>query len=244
MLGDLAAEEDGFFLLAVGERAHFAHAPVADHVTGDIGGALDVVAGAGGEVAEENLLRSAATHQHAELCLEEFLRVGVLVVDGQLHRDAQGHAARDDGDLVDGIGARGHGGDHGVAGLMVGGVPFLFLGEDHGLALDAHQDLVLGHLEIVHGHTLAALAGGPQRRFVHQIGQVGAGEARRAAGDDGEFHVFRKGHLARVHAEDFLAALPVGARDHHAAVEAAGAQQGRVEHVGTIGGGDEDDALV
>ena len=31
----------------------------------------------------------------------------------------------------------------------------------------------------------AILAGGHQRRFVHQVGQIGAGEARCAAGEHG-----------------------------------------------------------
>ena len=44
--------------------------------------------------------------------------------------------------------------------------------------------------------------------------------------------------------QDALAALHVGPRHDDAAVEAPGAQQRRVEHVGPVGGGDEDDALV
>jgi hypothetical protein len=47
-----------------------------------------------------------------------------------------------------------------------------------------------------------------------------------------------------VHAEDLLTALHVRARHHHLTVEAAGAQQRRVEHVGPVGGGDQDHALV
>ena len=45
-------------------------------------------------------------------------------------------------------------------------------------------------------------------------------------------------------AQDFFAAAHVRTRHHHAAVEAAGAQQRRIEHVGTVGGGDQDDAFV
>src|SRR5713226_5916120 len=44
--------------------------------------------------------------------------------------------------------------------------------------------------------------------------------------------------------EDGLAAHDVGVRHHDLAVEPAGPQQCGVEHVGTIGRGDEDDALV
>ena len=44
--------------------------------------------------------------------------------------------------------------------------------------------------------------------------------------------------------QDLLAAADVGVRHHDLAVEAAGAQQRRIEHVGPVGGGDQDDALV
>ena len=44
--------------------------------------------------------------------------------------------------------------------------------------------------------------------------------------------------------QDLLAADDVGVRHHDLAVEAAGTQQRRVEHVGTVGGGDDDDAFV
>ena len=44
--------------------------------------------------------------------------------------------------------------------------------------------------------------------------------------------------------EDALAPLHVGTVDDDAAIEAAGTQQRRIEHVGTVGRGDEDDAFV
>jgi hypothetical protein len=44
--------------------------------------------------------------------------------------------------------------------------------------------------------------------------------------------------------QDAFAALDVGTVDDDAAVEAAGPQQRRIEHVGPVGGRDEDDALV
>ena len=44
--------------------------------------------------------------------------------------------------------------------------------------------------------------------------------------------------------EDLLAAVDVGARNDDLAVEAARAQQRRVEHVGTVGRGDDDDAFI
>ncbi len=85
----------------------------------------------------------------------------------------------------------------------------LFLGHDHGLALGTHHDLVLGLLELLHvDHALVA-AGGEQRRFVDQVGQVGTGEARRAAREDGGVDVGRQRHLAHVHLQDLLAATHI-----------------------------------
>ena len=52
------------------------------------------------------------------------------------------------------------------------------------------------------------------------------------------------GSLAHVHAEDLLATAHVRQRHHDLAIEAAGTQQRGIEHVGTVGGGDDDDAFV
>ena len=49
---------------------------------------------------------------------------------------------------------------------------------------------------------------------------------------------------ARVDLEDLGAALAVGAVDDDLAVEAARAQQGGIEDVGPVGGGDEDDVVL
>ena len=77
-----------------------------------------------------------------------------------------------------------------------------------------------------------------------RLAQVGAGEARRAARDDLEVDIRRQRHVAHMHLEDLLAADDVGVRHHDLAVEAARTQQRRVEHVGPVGGGDQDDAFV
>ena len=65
-----------------------------------------------------------------------------------------------------------------------------------------------------------------------------------AAREHREVDVVGERDLAGVDLQDALAAAHVGARDDHAPVEAAGPQQRRVEHVGPVGGGDQDDAVV
>jgi hypothetical protein len=122
---------------------------------------------------------------------------------------------------MDRIGARRHRRDQRVAGLVICGVLLLFVRKNHRPALDAHHHFVFGHLEVDHHDEFAVLARGPQRRLVHQVRQVRARKARRAARDDGQIHVIADWHLAGVHAENLFAALDVGTRDHHTAVETA-----------------------
>ena len=131
-----------------------------------------------------------------------------------------------------------------VAGLVDGRDLLLLVVDDHRPALGAHQDLVLGELEVEHPDDLLVVARGVERRLVHQVGQVGAGEAGRAARQHVDVHVVGERDLLGVDGEDALAALHVGTVDDDAAVEAAGTQQRRIEHVGTVGRGDEDDAFV
>ena len=59
-----------------------------------------------------------------------------------------------------------------------------------------------------------------------------------------EVDVGRERHLAHVHLQDLLAADEVGVRDHDLAIEAAGPQQRRVEHVGPVGRRNDDNAFV
>ncbi len=145
----------------------------------------------------------------------------MLVVFRQLHRQAESHAAGNDRNFVDRISARCHRRNQRVARLVICRVLLFFVRQNHRPALDAHHHLVFGHLKVDHHDELSVLARGPQRRFVHQVCQVRAGESRRAARDDGQIHVIADRHLAGVHAQNLFAALHVGTRHDHAAVEAA-----------------------
>mmetsp|Transcript_809 Transcript_809/g.1489 ORF Transcript_809/g.1489 Transcript_809/m.1489 type:complete len:326 (+) Transcript_809:667-1644(+) len=134
--------------------------------------------------------------------------------------------------------------DNRMSRLVVGSQLFLVLGHDHGAALAAHHDLVLGTFEIVHRHETATNSCRRQRAFVHQVGEVGAREPRRAARDNAQVHIGAKWHLAGVDAKNAFAALDVGIRHLNLAVEAARAQQRGIEYVGAVGCRDDDDALV
>ena len=244
VLCDLASEEDLLFLLAEGHRPESAHAEFADHLAGEFGGALDVVAGTGGHLLEEDLFGAATAHEGGETGFEVLLGDGVLVFLGEVDRDAESHAAGDDGDLVERVGVLAERGDEGVAGLVIGGDLLLFVREEHRLALGTHHDLVLGYFEVVHVDGLAVVACGGEGGLVDHVGEVGTGEARCSTSEDVEVDVFGHGDLLGVDLEDFFAATDVGTIDDDATIEAAGAEKSGVENVGAVGRGDEDDTVV
>ena len=171
---------EGVAGLAVGERTELRHAPLAHHVLGDVGGALDVVRGAARHVVHEELFGDAPAHQHRDLRLEEALRVGVAIGLRQLHRHAHRAAARDDRDLVQRVGVGQERRDDGVAGLVIGAVDAIQVAQHDRAPLDAHQHLVARRVQVGVGDRGSPGAPGEQRRLVDQVGEVGAREPRRA----------------------------------------------------------------
>src|SRR3569832_501491 len=241
------AQEHLALLVAVGQRAELlGQAPLGHHVAGDFSGPQNVVGRPGGHHVgpEDQLLGDTAAHHAGDRALQPLLAVTVAVRLRQEHGHAQRAAARDDGDLVHGIMRRHLETDDGMARLVIGGELLLFVVHHHRAALGAHHDFIFRLLEVDHIDQPLVGARGEQGGLVHEIGKIGTGEAGRTAGDDTRDDVVRHRDLAHVHLENLLAATHVGQRHHDLSVETAGTQQGGVEHVGTVGGGDDDDALA
>jgi len=116
---------------------------------------------AGGDMTQENFLSGTPAHENRQHPFQMLLGIGVLVVGRQLHGQAQGHAAGNNGDLVHRVSARSHCRHDGVASFVICGILFLLVGENQGLALDAHQHFVLGHFKIFHQHKLAVSGAQP-----------------------------------------------------------------------------------
>jgi len=134
--------------------------------------------------------------------------------------------------------------DNGVPGFVIGGVGLLLLGHHHGTALGAHHDLVAGLFKLLHGHQAAIGARRKKRCLIDQVGEVGTGKSWRTAGQHTQADALIHGHLAYMHLENLLATADIRQPHIHLAVETTGAQQGLVEHVGAIGGGDHNYAFV
>ena len=241
----IAPKEYLGLIVAVDTRTqHIAHAPAGHHVARKIRGALEIVGGAGGHLAHKHLFGDAPAHEHRNRSQQRFAVMAVAVLLRQLHRGAERPPTRDDGHLVHRIGIGQGLRDHRVPGLVIRRIPAFFFRHHKGTPFRAHDDLVLGLLEILHVHQTLVGARGEQRRLVHQVGEIGAGETGRPAGDYIRVHVFGDRHLAHVHLEDQFASAYIRQRHVHLAVETAGAQERGVEHIGAVGGGDHDDAFV
>ena len=140
----------------------------------------------------DQLLSGATAHQHRHRRHQLGAAVVVLVLGRQLQGPSERPAPRDDRHLVDRVGERQHVADDRVAALVVGDA-LLLLGAHHpGLALRSGDDPVDGLFHLAHRDLLVAVAGGEQGGLVHQVGQVGAGEAGRSTGQDVEIDADRR----------------------------------------------------
>ena len=128
---------------------------------------------------------------------------------------------------------------------LVVGREALLLGAHYGLlALDASDHAVDGVGEVLVVDLGLAAAGGGERRFVADVGDVGSGEARGVLGYEVEVEVLREFQALEMDLEYLLALVEVGKGDVDLAVEASGAHQGLVKDVRAVGGGEDYDAGV
>ena len=137
------------------------HTKARHHVTGEFGGLLDIVGGAGRHLAKDELLGRAATAVDGELVQDLLARGQEALVLLDLHGVAQSAArARHDGDLGNRRGTLLAGSDDSMADLVVGNDLLLVVGQHRGLTLLSGDNDLHRLLKIVLRGTLAPLADG------------------------------------------------------------------------------------
>ena len=149
----------------------------------------------------------------------------------------------DDGDLGDGLGMLFQSGDQGMAHLVVGDQTLLGVGQNSVLLLGAGDDCLEGDHQVLLIDGLAALTDSPEGCFVDQVCKVCAYGTGGGLGDLLQIHIFRELDLAGVDLQGVKSALEVGTVHDDPAVKTAGTQQGLVENLGPVGGGQAHDAL-
>src|SRR5439155_11985113 len=88
------------------------------------------------------------------------------------------------------------------------------------------------------------VARGEQRRFVDQIREIRTGEPGGPRRNDLQIYIWRELDRFGMDAQNLFAAFDVRLVDQHLSIEAAGTKQRRVEHLGPVGRGHDDDALA
>src|SRR2546426_2446837 len=241
LFAQVAAEEHELFAMAHLDGAElFRHAPLRDHAAGDLGRLLDVVLGAGRDVAQDDLLRDASAHDARDLVHQPVARDEVLVLLGQAQRPAERHAAGDDRDLVHRVGVRQPLHDQRVPGLVVGDDLFLFFRDAPALALRAGDDAGDRLFELVHADDFLVRPSGEDGGLVDEVRQVGSAEAGGLARQHVEVDCRVERLVAGVHVEDRPATLDVRPVQRDVTVEAAGPEESRVQDVRPVGGRDHD----
>ena len=130
-----------------------------------------------------------------------------------------------------------------MATLVVGHSLTFFRGEV-GIAFFTEDDPVSGQLKAVGGDFVQVFPGCGQGGLIDQVFQVGAGEANGARCDLFQVDIVRQGHLAHVYFQNGGAGFFVGAVQGDLAVESAGSEQGAIQYIGPVGGGQNQDVLV
>lgn len=151
------------------------HAVPRDHFDGDFGCPLKVIGCSGRDLTgEHERCRRASAHQDGDPIAEIGLDQQEAIFRRALDRVAQRtHAARDDRDLMHGIGARQGRGYQGVAQLVIGDARSLLHGENATLLLQSGDDPLHGIGEVGAGDGITLATRGNDRGLVDQIGKVG-----------------------------------------------------------------------
>src|SRR3989338_1411090 len=128
--------------------------------------------------------------------------------------------------------------------FVIRGDLFLALIEYVAAALRPEHHFFDGADEIVLRDLFAIFARSKDGRFIHEVGEIGAGESRRALGDDRELHVGPERLLACVNFQDIFAVAPVRQVDDDAPVESPRAHERGIKDVGPVARRHNDDFLV
>ena len=135
-------------------------------------------------------------------------------------------------------------GNQGVARFVNGRQALFLVADDMAAPFRAEAYLFAGFFQFGHVDDFFIGTSRQQRRFVQQVAQIGAGKARRLLGDNIQIDVLAERLAFCVHFQDSPAAPQVRTVDGNLPVKTAGAQQRRVEDVGTVRRGDRNDAFV
>ena len=245
-LGAHCAAEEGIPMLgAVPHRAQLrAHSVLGDHCAGDLGGLVDIGGRPCRRLAEHEFLGGTPAHRKNQPRDHLRARHQPLVVLGYRHCVSAGAPAGQNRHLVDRLDVGHRPGRQRVPTFVVGGDLLFVLADDATLTAWPAYNPVDSLFQGGPGDDGAVLTGGQKCGLVDHVGQVGAGHADGSFGQPVQVGVGGDRLALRVHLQHGSSAGQIGAGNRNLAVEAARPQQRRVQDVGPVGGGDQNDPLT
>ena len=132
----------------------------------------------------------------------------------------------------------------GVSGLVDGDGAFFLLGHHLRGLLQTADNAVHGIDEVLFAHLFRAVACGNEGRFVADVGDVGAREARCLPGEEFDIEVRVELERGQVYLEDSHAFGEFGQVHVDLSVKSSGAEEGVVEDFHAVGGGEHNHARV
>ena len=189
-------------------------------------------------------LFSRSSRQCGAHFVQHLFACGYLSFFGQIPGCAQCTTTGNDGNFNQGVGIFKKPTDGRMAGLVQGN-GLLFGSRHHlGLLFQTSDDTVHCRQEILTADMRLVVARSNQCRLVTYIGYVRTTETRRLAGQ--EIHIKRIVCLdgTQMHLEDFLTLVQVGKVNIYLTVKTSCTQQCLVQHVSTVGCGQNDDTAI
>ena len=123
-----------------------------------------------------------------------------------------------------------------MACLMDSDGALLGVGHDLCLFLKTSNDSVYGVEEVLLTHCLAVVASGNERCLVTYIGYVGTGKAWCLTRQEVDVEALVGLNWFKMHLEYRLTLVKVGQVDMYLPVETSSSHEGRIEHIGSVGG--------
>ena len=222
----------------IGNRTDgFTHTVGCHHFSGDFRGTLNIVTSTSGNISKAQLFCDTTAQQSHDLVFHvPFGQIGAV-----FFRQRNGHttspSAGNNGNLTDWVLPRQRMHHQGVTGFVpCSQFPFV-LRNDTAFFLRACDDLDFCRAQILHGDEILVLSCRQQCRLVDEIFQIRTSKACRTLCQFFQIHILRQRFIFDVYFEDVLTTSDIRQSHVNLTIETSRAQQGRVKHVCTVGGG-------
>ena len=212
-----------------------AHTGKGNHAVCLLGDTLQVVHRASRDMPHEEFLSSTTSQERAHFVEHSLLGLEYALL-WQIPGCAKRLTTRHDAYLHQRIGKLREPRDRGVTSLVDSDGALLGLCHHLGLLLQTSDDTVYCIEEVLLLHRLRVMARSDQGCLITYIGDIGTRETWCLTGEEVDIHTVVCLHRLQMHLEHLLTLVEVRQIDVDLAIETSSTQQGRVEHVSTVRG--------